>query len=331
MTLTFALALVFAPISATPRPVSAPVVTAQPRAPLAVAFLKSLRSPIDAKTTQGWMRSFEATVQDTTRFYPVRLGAIEGTSARFQTCVQSAAFACWVRLTDVLAGRFPKKLPQPRLLMLLYQEGAAHSPELHAVLLDMNVAQELVRKKKNLTPEELEDLLLDEAVLAQLPHYVSVSSFGGIESLWTKMMNVDFGPVWTQLRATPFGKIAIDVEQNDVDVHLDTRSIGRTQQGKMQIVNLSPGQYRIDLTAPGCQPSIQIVHVLGGKTTQVSMPNIMCTQALVSPQASPGDIDDFWLWVGIAAGVVAVGVTTGVVIAETSSPPNYELVFDSLR
>jgi TolB-like protein len=65
------------------------------------------------------------------------------------------------------------------------------------------------------------------------------------------------------------GRLTVEVNVLSAEVHMDGQLIGQTQDGKLHMDTLSPGEHTLEVTAPGHDAHKEIVHVGGGDQSTV--------------------------------------------------------------
>jgi len=65
------------------------------------------------------------------------------------------------------------------------------------------------------------------------------------------------------------GRLTIEVNVLAAEIHMDGQLVGQTQDGKLNMESLSPGEHTLEVTAPGHDAHKEVVHVSGGDQSTV--------------------------------------------------------------
>ncbi|HTU57546.1 MAG TPA: PEGA domain-containing protein, partial [Polyangiales bacterium] len=89
------------------------------------------------------------------------------------------------------------------------------------------------------------------------------------------------------------GRLTIEVNVLAAEVHMDGTLVGQTQDGKLNMESLTPGEHTLEVTAPGHDAHKEIVHVGGGDQSTVVVTLTRAQQdsdvAATSPDSVPLD------------------------------------------
>jgi TolB-like protein len=89
------------------------------------------------------------------------------------------------------------------------------------------------------------------------------------------------------------GRLTVEVNVLAAEVHMDGTLVGQTQDGKLNMESLTPGEHTLEVTAPGHDAHKEVVHVGGGDQSTVVVTLTRAQQdnevATTSPDSVPFD------------------------------------------
>jgi len=89
------------------------------------------------------------------------------------------------------------------------------------------------------------------------------------------------------------GRLTVEVNVLAAEVHMDGTLVGQTQDGKLAMESLTPGEHTLEVTAPGHDAHKEVVHVSGGDQSTVVVTLTRAQQdndvAASSPDSMPLD------------------------------------------
>ena len=90
------------------------------------------------------------------------------------------------------------------------------------------------------------------------------------------------------------GRLTVEVNVLSAEVHMDGQLVGQTQDGKLNMESLSPGEHTLEVTAPGHDAHKEVVHVSGGDQSTVVVTLTRAQRgsdvAATSPDSVPIDV-----------------------------------------
>jgi hypothetical protein len=115
------------------------------------------------------------------------------------------------------------------------------------------------------------------------------------------------------------GRLTIEVNVLSAEVHMDGQLVGQTQDGKLHMDTLSPGEHTLEVTAPGHDAHKELVHVGGGDQstvvvtlTRAQQPNdaIASSPDSVPMERSPHPERSSLAWLGYS--LIGVGAASAI-------------------
>ena len=89
------------------------------------------------------------------------------------------------------------------------------------------------------------------------------------------------------------GRLSVEVNVLAAEVHMDGQLVGQTQDGKLNMESLAPGEHTLEVTAPGHDAHKEVLHVSGGEQSTVVVTLTRARQepevAATSPDSIPFD------------------------------------------
>jgi hypothetical protein len=117
------------------------------------------------------------------------------------------------------------------------------------------------------------------------------------DSKSTRMLASQAQFIMTHLAASDAssGRLTVEVNVLSAEVHMDGQLVGQTQDGKLNMESLAPGEHSLEVTAPGHDAHKELVHVSGGDQSTVVVTLTRAQQqdeaVATSPDAVPLQTD----------------------------------------
>lgn len=198
----------------------------------------------------------------------------------------------------------------------MYVAGTKDNRHVQSLLIDMGIARKRVHSSggKKASDEQLYD-----AVIGQSPSFMPIAKSDTPEPTFAQMFEEHFKKAFTQTQMGPFGEIQLATQGHNADVKLGSTSVGKTVDGRLRILQVQPGAYKITLASTdNCTSVVKDIWVQPGQTLGVVMQPTCTSKGALSP----------WVWVGIGLGVVLAGTATAFALAPSDDGrPTYSVRF----